>query len=497
MRFAVIDLGTNSVRFDVYQIMRGTRVQRLHREKVMVRLGQGVFLDGRLDRHAIRRTYLAFLRFKKIASTLHVQKFIAFGTSALRESQDSQTFIKFLAEKTGIDVRVITGLEEAHLIGRGVLENERLPKGQFAVVDIGGGSTEILVCRGRRILFAESFPLGTARLQQLFLKRSPPRPENVRQMSEYVRGTLDARLKEAKIGKVRHILGASGTIRALSNLVRKNGFGRSIEVKFLCSLNSDMKLMSTTELLGIPGMESDRVDMLLAGSLLLEEVALALKAKEILPTGYSLRDGILAEQLQLFGRLEPNQLSLHVEDLIGKSKRFGLDESSIRRTVAFAEKLFDQTQKLHRLKRDWRVYLVAATILRRTGEAISPSNHQEHSAYIVRNSQLPALDPSETELIALLCLYYDNKKVGPKKLPQLNLVQRTAFLKLLALLRVIDAFDSDARTKVELHGVRMSKAFVKLIYQVRPATDFELIRLDRKKSLFEKIFRRTLVGARL
>src|SRR6478672_4923106 len=150
MRVAIIDLGTNSVRFDVQEFERGREAQILHREKLMIRLGQGVFITGRLDKNAIRRALHAFLRFRQIATDFRVEKIIAFGTSALRDARDSDKLLRQIKSQTGIDVRVITGEEEAKLIAEGVLAHEKPEKGTFALVDIGGGSTEISICRGRR-----------------------------------------------------------------------------------------------------------------------------------------------------------------------------------------------------------------------------------------------------------------------------------------------------------------------------------------------------------
>src|SRR5579883_2140764 len=113
MRLAVIDLGTNSVRFDVQQIGPKDRVRLLHREKLMVRLGQGVFSDAKLDANAIRRTLHAFLSFKATAEKLRADRTIAFATSALREAYDSQKLLHLLKKRTKISVRVISGAEEA------------------------------------------------------------------------------------------------------------------------------------------------------------------------------------------------------------------------------------------------------------------------------------------------------------------------------------------------------------------------------------------------
>ena len=174
MRLAVIDLGTNSVRFDVHQIGPGTRIRQLHREKLMVRLGQGVFLEGKLDKDAIRRTVHAFQSFQRTSQDLHAQKIVAFGTSALREATDSDKLLSLIRAKTGIDVRVISGQEEARLIAQGILHNEKPPKGSYALLDIGGGSAEISICRGRGLIHSESFALGTARPSASFPQKRKP-----------------------------------------------------------------------------------------------------------------------------------------------------------------------------------------------------------------------------------------------------------------------------------------------------------------------------------
>ena len=121
MRIGIIDLGTNSVRFDVHQVNKNGEDLLLHREKLMIRLGQGVFLKGRLDPSAIRRAIQAFRSFHQTAKLLQAQKVIAFGTSALREASDAEAFVALIHKRTGIEIRIISGDEEAQLIAAGVL----------------------------------------------------------------------------------------------------------------------------------------------------------------------------------------------------------------------------------------------------------------------------------------------------------------------------------------------------------------------------------------
>ncbi|HNA61125.1 MAG TPA: hypothetical protein PLT11_08710, partial [Elusimicrobiota bacterium] len=121
MRIALIDLGTNAVRFDVHDIGPDGLARRLHRERLAVRLGEGVFQRGRIGAAALRRTVAAFQSFHKTCRDLGVEKITAFGTSALRDASNSEIVLHTLRRRSGIDVRVISGQEEARLIAQGVL----------------------------------------------------------------------------------------------------------------------------------------------------------------------------------------------------------------------------------------------------------------------------------------------------------------------------------------------------------------------------------------
>jgi len=504
LRVAIIDLGTNSVRFDVNQIGPGRRVRQLHREKLMVRLGQGVFLDGKLDRDAINRTYQAFLSFKRTAADLGAGKIIAFGTSALREAGDTVRFLQMIRAKTGIDVRVISGLEEAKLIAEGILANERTLKGRFALVDIGGGSCEVNVCRGKKVIHAESFPLGTARLQQVFLKSSPPRLSSKRDQSpieelrRYIRSTVISKVIAEDWPKVDRILGSSGTIRALAKIVKKTGGAKSIDLRDLKKLIKAMSTMTTTQLLGIPGMESKRVDMILAGAILLEEVMDALGAKKVLTTDYSLRDGILEEEIRLYRQHKVSHISFHIEDLYSKARNFGGSEAHLKQVVAVSEFLFDQLKSLHKLKPEWKIYLTAAAILHDVGQSVSPTRHELHSYYIVKNADFPSMEKWESDFVAQLCLDHLGGKIEIKNLPfGRDQVKTRAYLKLLAILRVSDALDRGHKSQAKLKGARVDRKSVNLLLSGRTGVDLEILRVEQKKALFESVFKKQLAVKRV
>ncbi len=505
MRIGIIDLGTNSVRFDVHQLGPGNRVRTLHREKLMVRLGQGVFLDGKLDPTAIRRTLEAFTSFARTARELQTEKIVAFGTSALREASDSEKLLTRIKAHTGIEIRVISGQEEAKLIAEGILAHVKPPKGCFGLIDIGGGSVEISICRNKTVLHAESFPLGTARLQQVFLKSSPPpspfkgQAAPIDQLRRYIKSILLPKMLSEGWPKVTRIYGSSGTIKAIAKLCKwkAGGSAKSIDLGELKKLSKLMATHSTTQLLGMPGMEARRVDMILAGAILLEESLEAVRAKKVITTDYSLRDGILEEELKVFRKHEKTHLAFHFDDFYAKARRMGVTDTHLKQVTALTDTLYDRFRPLHKLKPEWKNYLKAAAILHDTGEAITPTRHAEHSYYIVKNADFPALEKWETDFIAELCLRHQGGKFELKDLPfkgksEKDKERRHAFPRLLALLRLADALDRGHKSNVRIKRVRLTRREVHL-HLSGTAVDLELLRVEQKKGLFEQVFDRKLV----
>jgi exopolyphosphatase/guanosine-5'-triphosphate,3'-diphosphate pyrophosphatase len=475
----------------------------------MVRLGQNVFLDGKLDPAAIRRTLQAFTSFRQTALDLQTSKIVAFGTSALREAGDSDKLLNLIRTKTGIDVRVISGTEEARLIALGILSNEKvLGKGRFALLDIGGGSSEISICRGREVFHSESFPLGTARLQQVFLKSSPPAPPSkgelgaIEQLRRYIRGILLPKIISEEWPRVDRILGSSGTIRALARINKKTGgSGKAIDYKELKKLVKTMSTMTTTELIGLPGMEARRVDMILAGAILLEECMTAVGAKKLITSEYSLRDGILEEEIRLYEQHAGSHIAFHLDDLYAKAKKCASspdDEAHLKQTVALSETLFDRLRKLHKLGHEWRHYLTAAGILHDVGEVVSRNRHGVHSYYIVKNADFPSMEKWEVEFVAQLCRWHQDGKVDAKTLDFGNEKgRRQAFMKLLAILRVADALDRSRKHLVKIQGIKVDKSKVRVLISGRTTMDLEFLRIEQKKGLFEEVFKRALVVERV
>jgi exopolyphosphatase/guanosine-5'-triphosphate,3'-diphosphate pyrophosphatase len=501
MRVAIIDLGTNSVRFDIHQIGPSGELKSLHREKLQIRLGQGVFLTGRLDPSAIRRALQAFESFHAMAQSMRVEKLVAFGTSALREAGDSDAFLKRIKTRTKINVRIISGEEEARYIAEGILANEQDLKGSFALVDIGGGSTEVSICKGRKVLRATSFALGTARLQQVFLKTIPPREPHkkgerrpVEALRSHIKGLVLSKCLAEDWPRVDRIVGSSGTIKALNRILKrkdKKAFSRSD----LKDLVREMEEMTLEDLLSIPGMEARRADMILAGAVLLEEIASAMGATKIQATDYSLRDGILDEELKVLRQKHSTSMAFHIPELEEKALKLGCAPAHVRQVRRIAERLFDGLRAVHGLKPQWKPFLQAAAVLHDVGEAVSPTNHSLHSYYVVKNAQFPSMTEEESEFVAQLCLHHADAKMSGDLPFDGDKERQQAYVKCLALLRLADALDRGHKGNVDVAAIRADKREVRIRLKSRGAPDLELLRVEQKKQLFEQVFKRRVIVA--
>lgn len=509
MRIAIIDLGTNSIRFDIQEVSenrRGSTLhRRLYREKAMVRLGQDLFLNGKLSEDSKRRTLEAVGSFKSTLEALSVDRTLAFGTASIRDASDGETFLDEILKKTGVEFRMISGAEEASLIARGILANEKnLPKGAFALVDIGGGSTEISICKGKQILHSQSFNLGVAKLQQVFLKTQPPKKggklgDPVAELRALIKSVILPKILIDRWPRVETLIGSSGSVIALAKLVHEDKDKGNLPFlkKDLVDLVGELETRSTAELLTMKGMEPKRVDLILAGGILLDEIALLLHAKKIRTTEFSLRDGILVDALTRLvptgGRTSPFSLS----DIEKRVTLWGLDRLHADSVRSHAEFLFDSLKKIHGLKPSWKPYLSAAALLHDSGEIISHAHHAEHSEYMVKNANFVGMHAWESQLIGALCRFHKEEKLlekkNEKKIPYDRKDElRGVFLKLLTLLQIADACDRTHKGVLKLKRVQIGRRSIEIRAQSKTPGDLELLRFEQKKILFEQLFKRSL-----
>lgn len=300
MRIAVIDLGTNSVRFDIHEIIKPGFLKCIFRRKEMVRLGEGLFQSKKLKDKAMNRAESAIKSFCREMELFQVDRIVAGATSATREARNGKNFVKRILDNLGINIRIIEGIEEARLILKGIESFEPRAEDRFAFVDIGGGSTEVGVHSEGETVYLDSFPLGAVRLAQ-FLPQLPPSSMEVDELRRAIRKELQQRCGFQDWPKVDFLFGASGTVKALVKVMKAKGEGRKVSRKSLKALVREMSVSSIEEIREIPGMEEKRSDIILPGSILLEELMDFFGCKTIYRTRYALREGLIQEELEAMG----------------------------------------------------------------------------------------------------------------------------------------------------------------------------------------------------
>lgn len=498
MRLGIIDLGTNSIRFDAYE-MHSRRPVLLHRERLMVRLGEGVFVNGHMAGEAIARTVEAFISFKYSADQLKVSKIVAVATSAVRQASDRQKLIDIVKKKTGIEVQVISGEAEARFIAKGVLAREsKLPE-KIALVDIGGGSTEISLCRKRQISWSSSFALGTARIEQLFRLNEvgisiEKRRKRVKELRKHIQGTFKEFSKNHQWSKVNTLVGSSGTIKALVRMQQANSKEKTLSRIFLKNLIRKMIRLDRSQLLKIPRMDPNRVDMMLGGAVLIDEIMQKCGTSRLLLSDYALREGVLDEETTLIRNSKDSSLAHHLGDLEERLQLSLTTMSYARRIVSITEQLFEALGPLHKLGKRWKVYLSAAAMLQNTGKAISPVHHNKHSFYIVSNLDFPWLDPLDRNILAYMCLWHSDVKVSTKDLGFLEVsAMKNSFLKALAVLQVANALVWYERASVKILNSHLRAGKVHLKISAGDAKKLLGLRVEARSKLFTRVFKRSLI----
>jgi exopolyphosphatase/guanosine-5'-triphosphate,3'-diphosphate pyrophosphatase len=335
-----------------------------------------------------------------------------------------------------------------------------------------------------KLIDSESFPLGTARLQQVYLRTSPPSLLGIKHLKENISQSLESWTRRKRTATIAYA--SSGTARALAKLISPKKEIKEFQLKDLKKVIRKLSFLNATDLLHYPGMESKRIDMILSGGLLLEEICNQLEIKKIRLTQYSLRDGILEEQLK-FKKHTPwlSWIENRVQHFQPESKH----PQHVRELSKF---LFSKLKPLHRLPILYLQYLEAAALLHDVGEYISPVRHAEHSAYIVRAIDIPSLSIEEVEFIAGLCLFHRQDAKRPK-----STIQGKEFLYLLALLQISDALDRGHREKISIQKVQIFKKEIRITLKTldHHPPELEILRVDQKKKLFESVFGRRLVVA--
>lgn len=515
---AAIDLGTNSLHMVIVRIEPTLpSFTIIARDKETIRLGDRDLLTGHLKPQITERAIAALRRFQDVAKSFHAETIVAVATSATREAPNGKEFLQDIEVRLGLKVDLISGQEEARRIYLGVLSGMEFHNQPHMIIDIGGGSTEIILGDSHEERTLTSTKIGAVRLTTELITTDPISQGQFEYLQAYVKGMLERSTEEVvsnlKFGESPRLVGTSGTIETLAAIHarEKLGFipstlnGYEFPLRDLRDWVQRLRRMSNVERATIPGIPDKRSEVIVAGAVILLEAMTLLAAQSITVCERSLREGIIVDWMLTNGLIEDRlryQGSVRQRSVLKTAKKYHVNLQHSDRVANFALSLFDQTNgSLHNWGKEARQLLWSAAILHNCGHYVSHNAHHKHSYYLVRNSELLGYTETEIEIIANIARYH--RKSPPKKKHEnyrilINKDHRLMVNYLSAFLRLATALDRrqiGAIQRFQCDYNPNTREFKLRIYPTHPTDDcsLELWSLDYSKQVFETEFNLKLI----
>ncbi len=302
MRLACIDIGTNSLKLIVADVDDHQIVNVVRQWAAITRIGQGVDRTHKLHPEAMDRTLIAVENAKREAERLGAEKIIAVATSAVRDAHNRDEFTQKVVARTGLKLRVLSGDKEARLTYIGTCSDPELRPKKMILVDVGGGSSDFVVGQNGEIEDAFSVNVGFVRLTEEFMHSDPTAPEELQKAVEYVQTSLQDRFVGISMSD-RHLVGVGGTISALAAMYQaiyqRAGMHWDtihryrLQQKEVAGMLRRLSRMKLEDRKRIPGLPSNRADVIVAGTAIFSTIMNMLDAKEMTVSGRGMRYGVL------------------------------------------------------------------------------------------------------------------------------------------------------------------------------------------------------------
>ena len=474
---AAVDLGSNSFHMIVGELRHG-QLAIIDRLKETVRLSEGLKETGPLGRRAKKRALDCLARFGQRLREMRASAVRAAGTSALRRAADSSAFLREAAKALGHPVEVISGIEEARLIYKGVSFSLPPAEGPRLVMDIGGGSTELILGAADKPSALESLHIGCVSLSERYFPRGRITPR------AFDRARLAARLEIAPVcryfrGPGLQVIGTSGTILATAAVAQELGLLATGDLTptAVLRLIESVQEHRHSATLDFPGLPPSRGEVWPGGLAILAELLDALAIEKLAVSDGALREGLLYDHL---GRLRHDDARMR--SIEAMAARYHVDEAQAERVRETARGLLAQCAATWKLESDLaRDLLDWAARLHEIGLDISHDGFQRHGAYIVENADLPGFPRAEQQVLAFL-VASQRRDIELRRARKLPPAWRVPALRLALLLRFAVLLNRDRSSaprpafRLAAHNHDLRLVFPGRWLKEHPLTEAELKR---------------------
>ena len=398
-RIAIIDIGSNSARLVISHIYKNGAYNMVYNQKEALRLSQKVNEKNMLTEEAFTSTIETMKSFAYMCKIYKADKTIAVATAAIRNSSNGADLVQRVADETGIQLHIITGNTEAYISYLGVINTLDVKDG--IIFDLGGGSTELILFKDRKILESISLPFGAVNTTAMFNTRNVMPPNVYSDVSFFIMSRLEAYPWVKQNGLP--LIGVGGTARTVAKIIQRSKkypatkiHNYSYTVQTYREFFNNLRNTTLEQRKKISGLSSERSDIILAGSSIINCLFDATSAKRLITSGCGLREGLFYDYYS-----KANHVPLIAKDILAMSRENMLnlyektDSSHARHITELALAMFDGWSQLHGLRKNYRRLLETAALLHDIGITINFYSHARHSAYMIQNAKLFGLTHKE------------------------------------------------------------------------------------------------------
>lgn len=495
---AIIDLGSNSIRMNIFKVNARGGYSVIEQASEMVRLSEGMNDGLTLKEKPIERTIQALHYFNKLMQVNEVNTTYALATAAVRMSTNQKSFLKRVKDETFIDFRVLTGQEEAYYDFLGVVNS--MPHENALLMDIGGGSTELILMQNRTFAYAISLPIGSVTLTEKF-SSIKSKQKRIDEASKSIQSLFD-HIPWLDKAKGLPIIGLGGVIRTLGKIDRAlNGYPlenmhhyrmHEQEVERICKmiLNSDEK-----DLDKIPGLSKKRLDIITLGILPFKCLFDRIQSEQIFISGNGLREGYFYEAL-----FQDSQLPSIVEDVLEHSvenmlKRFNVNIPHAQHVERLTLKLFDALKKTGNFTENDRKLIHTAALLHDIGMHIEYYDHHIHGFYLILYGRINGLSNQERMAVAYLVGSHREESIKSRMDHYESLLSKSEMQRLgrlVVLLNIAEQLDRSENASILDLQVKITDQKVEIETITTENVSLEIASAQKFMERFEKQFSLTL-----
>ncbi|MBR1891547.1 MAG: Ppx/GppA family phosphatase [Clostridia bacterium] len=411
-KIGIIDLGSNSARLVIVQMLGDGHFMVIDQLKESVRLGKDMERDGFLKPQRIAETLKTLKMFRKLCDAYGIERIIAVATAAVRRAKNQRSFLEEISTACGVKLKVLSAEEEAMYIYRGIINTMDIPKG--LILEVSGGSTKIIHYNRRNLLEYATLPFGAITLTELYAAEGISPEEQAKKVEEFFTEQFKNIEWLKDMDPETQLILVGGSFRSLgriSKLIKKSPYpivhNYHIENEEFLSIYERLNGMDLDKKKRIKGVSSTRADILPSALAAVKSITKYCGFNEMVISGCGLREGLM------FNYAMPMTFEKPISDVLTYSlmtlvKFYNCNEKHVEQVLNISVQLFRQLRVLHKFPRQYLKILKVAAMLHDTGSSIKYYDYQKHSSYIALNSALYGISQKEIVMAALVISIYKN-----------------------------------------------------------------------------------------